>query len=143
MNDKAPNITVREGCDHLDFDLVHQWLSEDAYWSKGISRNQVEKAFRHSLSFGVFAGERLVGIARLITDRATFSYLSDVYILREFRGQGVGKHLMDIISAHPDLQGLRRQMLATHDAHALYAQYGYAPLARPDRLMEIVTMNGE
>lgn len=130
-------FTIIEGTEKLDFDLVHAWLSKDAYWSKGISRDLVVKSFQNSLSFGVFHEEiQLVGIARLVTDKATFSYLGDVFIDPEFRGQGVGKLLMNTISSHPDLQGLRRQMLATHDAHDLYAKYGYAELSRPDRLME-------
>lgn len=130
-------FTVVEGIEKLDFDLVHAWLSKDAYWSKGISRELVVKSFQNSLSFGVFLeGLRLVGIARLVTDKATFSYLGDVFIDPEFRGQGVGKLLMNTISSHPELQGLRRQMLATYDAHDLYAKYGYAQLSHPDRLME-------
>lgn len=133
----SQTFTVIEGTDRLDFDLVHRWLCNDAYWSQGISRERVEKSFRNSLSFGVFHEERqLVGVARLVTDKATFSYLADVFIAPDFRGQGVGKLLMNTISVHPDLQGLRRQMLATHDAHDLYAKYGYTALSRPDRLME-------
>lgn len=130
-------FSVEEGTDRLDFDLVHSWLSKDAYWSMGISRDLVEKSFKNSLAFGVFHQKtQLVGIARLVTDKATFSYLGDVFIDPDFRGQGIGKLLMNAISKHPDLQGLRRQMLATHDAHGLYKQFGYAELSRPDRLME-------
>ncbi len=133
----SQSLTVVEGTDNLDFDLIHNWLANQAYWSKGISRELVEKSFKNSLSFGVFFEEsRLVGIARLVTDKATFSYLGDVFIDAGFRGQGIGKLLMETISNHPDLQGLRRQMLATHDAHGLYEKYGYAELSRPDRLME-------
>lgn len=137
IDSAAQNLTVVEGTDNLDFDLIHNWLSNEAYWSKGISRELVERSFNNSLSFGVFfEGIQLVGIARLVTDKATFSYLGDVFIDPCFRGQGVGKLLMDAISNHPDLQGLRRQMLATHDAHGLYKKYGYAELSRPDQLME-------
>lgn len=130
-------FVVEVGCDRLDFTRVHKWLSQDAYWSKGIERERVEKAFMNSLSFGVFhQDDALVGVARLVTDKATFSYLADVFIDPEFRGQGLGKLLMETIATHPDMQGLRRQMLATHDAHKLYEAFGYSSLGSPEILME-------
>ena len=98
----------------------------------------VRKAIDHSICFGIFQGSAQVGFARVTTDRATFAYLADVYVLETCRGKGLGKRLMDVIMAHPDLQGLRRFMLATRDAHGLYAQYGFAPIGSPDRLMEIL-----
>lgn len=123
----------------FDFTRIHHWLSTDAYWSMGIPLDTVKKAFDHSLSFGVFhRTEGQVGVARMISDTATFAYLADVYIVADHRGQGLGTFLMDTIVAHPDLQGLRRQMLATNDMHSLYRKYGFADLAKPDILMEKV-----
>ncbi len=131
------SFSIEVGVDNFDFDRVHRWLSTEAYWSPGVSRDTVEKAFRNSLSFGVFHNTMgQVGIARVITDSATFSYLADVFISDNVRGQGVGKFLMDTVAAHPELQGLRRQMLATNDAHKLYERYGYKQIADPEILME-------
>ena len=121
----------------LDLGTIHRYLSEEAYWSPGIPREIVERAIANSLCFGVYtAAGAQVGFARLITDRATYAYLADVFILPEHRGQGLSKRLMEAIIAHPELQGLRRWMLATRDAHSLYARYGFTPLANPPRLME-------
>lgn len=125
--------------DSADFDLdrVHRWLSEDAYWSKGIAREIVERSFANSLAFHLMSKkDGQVGVARMVTDRATFAYLADVYIDPKFRGNGLGTLLMDHITAHPDLQGLRRQILATSDMHGLYEKYGFTPLGQPDILME-------
>ena len=99
-------------------------------------RAVVERAIEHSLCFSAFDGEAQVGFARVVTDRATFAYLCDVFVLPPARGRGVSKALMAAIDAHPDLQGLRRFLLATADAHGLYAQHGFAPLTRPERFME-------
>jgi N-acetylglutamate synthase-like GNAT family acetyltransferase len=120
----------------FDLDAIHGFLSRESYWAKGIPREVVERSIANSLAFGVLHGARQVGLARLITDRATFAWLGDVYILDEFRKQGLSKWLMEVIVAHPDVQGLRRWLLATADAHSLYAQFGYKPLARPERFME-------
>jgi GNAT superfamily N-acetyltransferase len=98
----------------------------------------VEQAARHSLNFGLYDQNRQIGYARLLTDYARFAYLMDVYILEEYRGQGLGKWLMTSIFSHPALQDVRRWMLATWDAHELYARYGFERLARPDRFMEKV-----
>ena len=120
----------------IDFDVVHGFLSTQAYWCPGIPRGVVERAAANSLCFSALLDGRQVGFARVLGDRATFAYLADVFVLPEHRGQGISKALMDTIMAHPELQKLRRFMLATSDAHALYAQYGFAPVARPDRFME-------
>lgn len=123
----------------LDVDLIHRFLSAEAYWSPGIPRETVARAIAGSLCFGGHVeGIGQVAFARVITDFATFAYLADVFVLESHRGQGYGKHLVQAIRAHPRLQGLRRFMLATFDAHGLYAQFGFAPVARPERLMEIV-----
>jgi GNAT superfamily N-acetyltransferase len=121
----------------LDIPAIHAFLAR-SYWSPGIPLATVERAIANSLAFGVFQGQAQVGFARVITDRATFAYLADVYILEEHRGQGLGRRLVETVLAHPDLQGLRRFMLATRDAHGLYADFGFKALAAPDRLMEIL-----
>lgn len=120
----------------VDVDLVHRFLHDDAYWCRGVPRAVLETALEHSLCYSAFVDDRQVGFARVISDQATFAYLCDVFVLPEARGQGVSKRLMDTIVADPRLQGLRRFLLATADAHRLYAQYGFAPLAGPDRFME-------
>lgn len=124
--------------DRFDMKLVHKWLSVDAYWSLGIPFEVVDKAFRNSLSFGVFKqnGEQ-VGMARMISDRATFGYLADVFLSPAVRGQGLAKWLMDTVMAHPELTGLRRTMLATRDMHALYRQYNFTDVEGHPLLMEI------
>ena len=127
----------------LDLDLIHKFLSEHSYWACGIPRDVVARSIANSLCFGVYAlGNanpdsewRQVGFARVATDRATFAYLADVFILPEHRGQGLSKRLMEAVLAHPHLQGLRRWMLATADAHELYRRFGFAELSQPDRFM--------
>jgi len=115
---------------------IHAYLTR-SYWSPGVPRAVVDRAIANSLCFGIYAGESQVGFARVVTDKATFAYLADVYVLEEHRGQGLSKRLVAAIQAHPDLQGLRRFLLATKDAHGLYAQFGFKPLTAPDRMMEI------
>lgn len=119
----------------FDFEAIHACLTQ-SYWSPGIPRTTVERAAANSLCFGVFHAGKQVGFARMITDRATFAYLADVYVLEAHRGKGVSKKLMAFIMAHPDLQGLRRMMLATRDAHGLYTQFGFTPLKTPGNMME-------
>src|ERR1700756_3519662 len=115
---------------------IHAYLTR-SYWSPGIPKEVVERAIANSLCFGIYLGEAQVGFARVVTDKASFAYLADVYVLEEHRGQGLSKRLVETILAHPDLQGLRRFMLATRDAHGLYAQFGFTPPARPEYLMEM------
>ena len=131
------DFRIEVGIQNFDFDRIHRWLSTEAYWSPGVSRETVEKALRNSIFFGVFS-EKLgqVAVARVITDGATFSYLADVFVDNSARGQGIGKMLMDAVTVHPELQGLRRQMLATSDAHTLYERYGYKMIQKPEILME-------
>jgi GNAT superfamily N-acetyltransferase len=121
--------------DRLDIDLIHRFLSEEAYWSPGVSREIVERSLANSLCFGAYLDAQQVGLARVITDRTTFAYLSDVFILAPYRGRGYGKRLLQTIFEHPDMQGLRRFTLATRDAHSLYAQFGFQPLPHPERFM--------
>jgi GNAT superfamily N-acetyltransferase len=125
--------------DELDVDMIHRYLSQDAYWSRGIPRATVERAIAGSLCFGGYLGDAgQVAFARATTDGATFAYLADVFVLPEWRGRGLGRQLMDAVMAHPHLQGLRRFMLATSDAHGLYAEYGFAAPEQPQTLMEIL-----
>ena len=120
----------------LDIEAIHAFLSQ-SYWSPGIPRAKVARAIENSLCFGAFCDGQQVGFARVVTDKTTFAYLCDVYVLEAHRGRGLAQQLMDRVVAHPDLQGLRRMMLATRDAHALYAKYGFTPLAAPDVMMEV------
>ena len=120
----------------IDIDVLFAWLSRESYWAADRSREQVERSVANSLNFGAYADGRMVGFARVVTDRATFAYLCDVFVAETQRGRGVGKRLMSAIVAHPDLQGLRRFQLVTRDAHELYAQFGFTPLAQADRHME-------
>jgi len=119
---------------------AHAFLSQ-AYWSTGVALATVQKAFDNSLCIAALAGGEQVGFARVVTDRATFAYLADVYVLVEHRGNGLAKRMVQAIQQHPELQGLRRFMLATRDAHSLYAQFGFTPLSSPDRFMELHNPN--
>jgi GNAT superfamily N-acetyltransferase len=120
----------------IDVDAVHAYLTR-SYWAEGIPREVVAKSIEGSLCFGLFDGLRQIGFARVITDRSTFAYLCDVYVIEEYRGRGLGKKLMKEVCAHSDLQGLRRFVLVTRDAHRLYDQFGFTPLKDPSRYMEI------
>ena len=120
----------------IDVAVVHDFLT-NCYWAKGISLELVQRSLQHSICFSIFHGNAQIGFARVITDRATFAYLADVFVLESHRGQGLSKWLMECIQSHPDLQGLRRWMLATRDAHGLYRQFGFHELASPERFMEI------
>jgi GNAT superfamily N-acetyltransferase len=121
--------------ERLDLDIVHKFLSEEAYWSPGVPRDVVEHSIENSLCFGLYHGAQQVGFARVVTDRATTAYLADVFVLSEHRGRGLGVWLVETVFSHPDLQGLRRFLLGTADAHALYERYGFRP-ADPTRMME-------
>jgi GNAT superfamily N-acetyltransferase len=123
--------------DRLDIASIHHFLANESYWSKDIPFIIVQKAVRNSLCFGMFKGEEQIGFARVVSDYVTFAFLADVYILKEYRGLGLSKWLLELILSHPDLQGLRRWMLATRDAHDLYGKYGFRPISHPERLMEI------
>ena len=131
------NITISTEKSKLDVPLIHKYLSEDSYWAKKIPLSIVERAIENSLNFGVYDGEKQVGFARITTDYASFAYLADVFILPDYRGNGLSKQLVKYIVEYPALQGLRRWMLGTADAHELYRKYGFKELANPGRFMEI------
>ncbi|MGQ0600745.1 MAG: GNAT family N-acetyltransferase [Anaerolineales bacterium] len=121
----------------LNVTLIHDYLSQHSYWAQGRSAEVVRNSIEHSLCFGVYRGEEQVGFARVVTDYATFAWLCDVFILESVRGHGLGKWLIESIVAHPQLQGLRRFMLATRDAHELYRRYGgFETLQAPEKWME-------
>jgi len=119
----------------LDVDAITDMLTR-AYWAQGRPRERTERALQNSLVFGLFDGERQIGLARVVTDYAIFAYLCDVFIHEDYRGRGLGKWLMQTIMEHPELQGLRRWTLATADAHGLYRQYGFDALSEPHKWME-------
>lgn len=119
----------------IDVPAVHAFLT-DSYWAKGIALAAVERSIQNSICFGIYRGKEQAGFARVITDRATFAYLADVFVLPAFRGRGLSKWLMQCIMAHPDLQGLRRWSLVTRDAHGLYEQFGFRVVTAPQRWME-------
>lgn len=130
-------FTVSTDPARLDADAVHAFLTT-SYWAEGIPRETVARSLRGSLCFGLYEGDRQVGLARVVTDRATFGYLCDVYVLPELRGRGLGTWLMECVMAHPDLQGLRRFSLVTRDAHEVYRPFGFTEIRSPERHMEIV-----
>ena len=129
--------TISDDPAQLDLDAVHRYLSEESYWAQGLSRATLERSVAGSLCFGVYDGSGAqVGFARVVTDRATFAWLADVFVLSAHRGRGLSKRLMAAVLAHPDLRGLRRFLLATRDAHGLYRQFGFETPAKPGSLME-------
>ena len=130
-------ILVTTDPSRLDVDLIHGFLTR-SYWAAGIPRDVVARAIEHSICFGALDGGRQVGFARVVSDRATYAYVSDVFVLESHRGRGVGKRLMAAIMSHPDLQGLRRWSLSTRDAHGLYRQYGFHEPRHPERAMEVL-----
>jgi GNAT superfamily N-acetyltransferase len=120
----------------LDIELVHNFLSKTTYWAVGRTRDVVQRSIENSLSFGVYKENDQVGFARVVTDYATFAWIADVFVLPEHRGHGLSKWLMEVMLSHPQLQGFRRWVLATKDAHTLYERFGFIPLHRPERWME-------
>lgn len=133
----AADYQVSSDPARLDFATIHQFIAS-SYWAAGIPAAVLRKAMENSLCFGVYDGDgQQVGFARVITDKATFAYLADVFILPPHRGLGLSKMLIQAVVNHPELQGLRRMMLATRDAHSLYAQYGFTAVVNPQSLMQI------
>jgi GNAT superfamily N-acetyltransferase len=138
----APNMhksqyTVSTDKAQFDVEMIYRFLT-NCYWAEGVPRDVVQRSIDNALCFGVFDREQQVGFARVITDRATYAYIGDVFILESHRGCGLSKLLMKAIMEHPELQGLRRWSLVTNDAHGLYQQFGFSPLANPQKYMELV-----
>jgi len=135
MDQKRGDFTISTDKSRLDLELIHGFLTT-SYWATGRSIETIRRSIENSLSFGVYKGDQQVGFARVITDYATFAWIADVFILDSVRGQGIGKWLMEVILEHPELQGFRRWVLATKDAHELYRRFGFTELTRPERWME-------
>jgi GNAT superfamily N-acetyltransferase len=130
-------FTISTDKARLDVPAIHDFLAHSSYWARNVPLSTVQKSIENSLCFGIYDdGDRQVGFARVITDYAVFAYLADVFILEAYRGRGLAKWLIACIVSTPELQNLRRWMLATKDAHGLYAQYGFNPLSKPERFME-------
>jgi GNAT superfamily N-acetyltransferase len=122
----------------LDIDAIHDFLARESYWASGRTREIVERALAHSLCFGLYDGQRQIGLARMITDYATYAYVDDVYVLAEYRGRGLATWLLGCVLDHPSLQSVRRITLHTRDAQGFYGRFGFAPARFPDRYMERV-----
>ena len=131
-----PDLEISTDPARLDIDEIHGLLRE-SYWAKGRQRTVVERAIANSLCFGAYLDGRQVAFARVVTDRAVFAYLMDVFVLPEFRGRGISKALMRAVLNHPELQNLRVFLLATRDAHGLYEQFGFKPLSNPNVYLAI------
>ena len=129
-------LTVTTDKARLDRSVIHAFL-RTSYWAENIPLSVVDKAIDNSLCFGLLDEDRQIGFARVITDSATFAYLADVFVLPEHRGRGLGTWLVECTVSHPELQGLRRRLLGTRDAHGLYEKFGFTPLRRPQTFMEI------
>jgi len=140
MEWKRDGLTISTDRSRLDRDAIHEFL-RGSYWARGIPREVVDRSIDNSLCFGLYDGDRFVGFARVITDSATFAYLSDVFVLESHRGHGLGTWFMESVLSHPDLRNLRRWMLATADAHGLYRRVGFTALSKPERLMEKLLAN--
>ncbi|WP_208296550.1 GNAT family N-acetyltransferase [Massilia sp. CCM 8734] len=136
MRPAMSNLQISTDRSQLDVPMIYRFLSEQSTWAVGISRPVVERAIENSLCFGGYVDGRQVAFARVVTDFATFGNLVDVFVIPEYRGRGFSKEIMKAVLAHPSLKGLRRLTLATGDAHALYAQFGFTPPQRPESLME-------
>jgi GNAT superfamily N-acetyltransferase len=132
MND----FIINDNKEQLDIDVIYNYLSIESYWAEGIGLEMVKTSIDNSLCFGVYYKNNQIGFCRVITDYATFGYLGDVFVLTEFRGKGISKKLIDYVINHNKLQGLRRFLLATSDAHTLYEKFGFASLSKPHTFME-------
>jgi GNAT superfamily N-acetyltransferase len=139
MNDKhfiTNNYSISTDKNLLDVDMIYNFLTNESYWAKGITQDRVKLSIANSMCFGVYHVKKQIGLARLITDKATFAYIADVFITVPYRGLGLSKWLIQTIKEHHDLQGIRRWMLATADAHGLYAQFGFGQLTNTERWMQ-------
>lgn len=137
MHTTDPAFTFSDDKSLLDTGYIHHYLSTQSYWAQNIPLDTVQRSIEGSLCFGIYHSSRQIGFARMVTDGATFAYLADVFVDEAYRGRGLSKQLIKEMLAHPLLQGLRRVMLATRDAHGLYAQFGFTPLPDPERIMQL------
>ena len=128
--------TISTARERLDIEAIHRFISTESYWGKGRSVETVTRSIENSVPFGLYRDGQLIGFARVVTDYATFAWLADVFVVEAERGRGLSKWLMEVILSHPQLQGFRRWMLATRDAHELYRRFGFDALRRPERFME-------
>ena len=135
MEWKKDGFTVSTDREKLDRDAIHRFLA-GSYWARGIPRDIVDRSIENSVCFGLYAEEKMIGFARVISDAATFGYLSDVFVLPSHRGRGLATWFMEVVMGHPDFRGIRRWMLATADAHGLYRKVGFTQLSKPERIME-------
>lgn len=137
MRRRKDQYTIDTDPERLQLDVIHRFLSEESYWAQNRTLEQTRRAVENSICFGLYEGEKQIGFARVVSDRATFAYLGDVFVLSEYRRLGLSKWLMSVMIEHPELQGLRRWLLATRDAHGLYRQFGFDELKFPERWMEL------
>ena len=144
MERQRDGYTISDDPRLVDVDAVHRYLSEESYWAPGVPRDVVEKSIAGSLPFGLYAPDgSLAGFARAVTDRSVFVYVADVFVLDVHRGKGLGVWLMEAMLEHPELQGMRRWVLYTEDAHTLYERFGFGPPKHPDRFMELTRDPGD
>lgn len=120
----------------LDREMIHDFLSRESYWAEGRPFEVVNRGIDNSLNFGIYHNQQQIGFGRVVTDYATFAWIADVFVLEQYRGQGLGKWLIEVMLSHPQLQGFRRWALSTRDAHELYRGFGFNELTRPERWME-------
>jgi GNAT superfamily N-acetyltransferase len=137
MQWQKENFIISDEKEKLDAAYIHDYLSNQSYWAENIPLETVQKSIDGSICFGMYENEAQIGFARVVSDRATFGYLADVFIDANYRARGLSKWLMEVIMSYPELQGLRRWMLGTRDAHELYAKFGFEPLENPKRIMHI------
>src|SRR5688572_16653181 len=128
--------TVSTDNNRLDIPTIHDFIANQSYWAQGRSIETLKRALDNSFNFGLYKTDQQIGFARVVTDYATFAWVADVFVLPVHRGKGLSRWLMELILSHPDLQGFRRWVLATKDAHSLYARFGFIALHRPERWME-------
>lgn len=136
MEIRRDEFVISTDRERLDVEAIQRFLENESYWARTRTKEQTRTAIENSICFGVYHRDRLIGFARVVSDLATFAYLGDVFIVEEYRGRGLSVWLMEVIVAHPDLQGLRRWVLATRDAHKLYEKFGFYQLVHPERWME-------
>jgi len=141
MEIQRHEFTISTDRSRLDLQAIHRFLVEESYWAATRTFEQTRTAIENSISFGLYFENKLIGFARVVSDKATFAYVGDVFVIEEFRGRGLSKWLMEAMVQHPELQGLRRWVLATRDAHGLYEQFDFTPLKFPERWMERAAPN--